>query len=247
MNDTRIDLSNLRSRLEGDSGYRFCLADCISEVREIGGLASSAHAFVGTGVQCLLVGLSDPAAALFEKAEKWLELAIATDERPQPYFPDGTEAMRLGDLALCRWLSRNRHDQTTLLEAATASESYLRTDKVIRDSVAVGLSLWVFVDAGLFEKVIAICSEAQINMPASTSRLRGEASMSLVLASSALQASDIALDLEASRRSFLKHNVTPWIRRGQTVRLGAWCKTLLWDRSAVSSPANTVRKILEYI
>jgi hypothetical protein len=63
---SRFNPAHERQILEGDCGYRFDLAADFNQARTVGGRGSSAHAFLGTAIRCLLNGLDEPALQLLK-------------------------------------------------------------------------------------------------------------------------------------------------------------------------------------
>jgi len=97
----RFDPLLFRSFLLGPSGYERQLKSDFRGAQSVGGLGHSAGAYVGSAVDCILVGFVEPAERLLRMALEWVDVAIASSERPERYFPDWTEADRFRTKALC--------------------------------------------------------------------------------------------------------------------------------------------------
>ncbi len=95
--------------LDPVGGYEWSLRSDFGKTKDAGGLGSTACSNSGMAVACLLVGFDLPAERLLKQAAEWVQIAIASDERPQRYSPGASEASRFQTLALCNWLL-DRHD-----------------------------------------------------------------------------------------------------------------------------------------
>jgi len=67
-----FDPAEERRQLDGDVGYRVVLDFDFEESRSVGGLASSASAYLIDAIYALLVGYDDPAQQLLKRAFDWV-------------------------------------------------------------------------------------------------------------------------------------------------------------------------------
>ena len=93
MSRSQVNPVAISEQLLGRTGYEWTLADPLCRRQVAGGLGGTANSNLGTAIQCLLVGFDEPAGRILQRALEWVEIAIASGERPQRYFPDGTEAL----------------------------------------------------------------------------------------------------------------------------------------------------------
>jgi len=63
----KFDPVALRARLLGDCGIEFHLGRKLEKSQAVGGLASSADAYIDEAIECLLVDFDDAAKQLLEK------------------------------------------------------------------------------------------------------------------------------------------------------------------------------------
>jgi len=221
--------------LTGDLGYEFDLSSSFEAAKSAGGLGSSARSFINSAIKCFLVGYDDPGRRLLEKAERWLEVAIESNEQPQRYFADGTEAIRFYDLALCRWLAHDAHDVDSLKRSIEHRERYF--DKATKiDRIEFVLVLPEYVDAGSFG---AASRRAH--------GLWGSGKIQLELAAA------IAISDEQSRNisglkqidTLLDTRMPEWLGRGQFDLAAKWLKVARWlpnkSRSAVNVVAEAAK------
>src|SRR5438105_4143343 len=131
---SRFDPAHERQILLGDCGYEFDLARDIEQSKAVGGRGSSADAFLGTAIRCLLCGLAEPASQLLKKAKQWVTAALAECEIPkrylqcirdEPYILDGETAHRYQTLALCNWLLYDRHDVESFRQFVEHEDCFL--------------------------------------------------------------------------------------------------------------------------
>lgn len=231
----QFDLRVLRQRLLGPTGYEFFLSDRVSEAREVGGLASSGHTFINQAIACVLVDLPDPARSLFAKGRDWINEAISSEERPDPYFPHGTEAIWYGDLALANWYLVRAEDKHLLDRCVDHQIEYLKTavgvDPVAVDLVAVDLLLALRCDE-LFSLTSSSLKSGSLG------RLRPESA-------TALKWCEVGRDQSIHLvRDLLKKSSRNWVARGHYQRPVKWLRLLARPHE---DPACTVKRVLDFI
>lgn len=225
-----FDPARAEAILLGDCGYRFCLEDRLEDSSAVGGLGSSADAYVNMAVQCFLVGLDGPALQLLEKAHQWLEIAIADNERPTRYAADGTEALRFCTLAMCNWLLRAAHDDGSLLRYVTHKDRFLANSAAGRDKIELSLSLPTYVDAGAFTRVLEIFAAVPaLSAPRSLQAIRSEAQMAYVLSRHHLGRDYEPDAVQAALGAFLTKNMDKWLADGHFLRAAEWLKIAYWN------------------
>jgi hypothetical protein len=157
---SRFDPKVRRERLQGTSSLpRLLLEQSLAETAELTALGSRSDAMLTSAIYCLLVGLDVPAQELLERTREWLDIAIATEEKPQDYFPHGTEASRYSDRALCHWLLTNEHDDETYRRLVEEQDADLGTGGG-SSRETIDLVLKEYVDAGAYERAVAADAQA---------------------------------------------------------------------------------------
>ncbi len=233
--NARFSREEAKASLTGDVGYEFDLSSPFEAARSVGGLASSARSFVNSAIKCFLVGYDDPGYQLLEKAEQWLEAAIESNEQPRRYFEYGTEAIRLYDLALCRWLAHNAHDIDSLTQSINFRERYF--DKATKsDRVEFVLVLPEYLDAGRFDEAMRRTQGLW-----KSGRLPPEVEAAAAIANG--QGEEIV-----GRKlidSLLGVRIPEWLARGHFDVAAKWLKVAHWlpskSRSAISIVSEATR------
>jgi hypothetical protein len=219
-----FDLDAQRRDLEGELGYRFDLAAEIDEARGVGGLASSAHAFLGSAVRSVLVDLREPAIELALKAKEWLEIAIEEKERPARYFRNGTESERHIDLAFCNWFLSGEDDVVNLESFVSYEDEYLADSPAGRDHVSVSLVLVSYLDARAYGRVIELVEATPgLSIPETVKSPTNEAAACYMIARAVLAEERPADDL---MEGFSRKHVPKWLGSGHYLRFARWMKVL---------------------
>jgi hypothetical protein len=200
--------------LEGSTGYAFCLRCSFEKSRAVGGLASSAGHDIVTAAYCFLVGLDAPGMELAKRAVDWLTYGISTNEKPQNgYFPDGTEAAYLYNLALAKWLL-GESDTASVAQSIERRERYY-LGKAGRDPVEVALTMVQYLDGGFTELI-----EAHIKRLWTNKRLPAE-----VAAAQALCEDRETCDgIHPVVAGLLRKKGNEWLARGHASSFAKWVK-----------------------
>jgi hypothetical protein len=210
---SKFDPSHQQKILDGDCGFRFYLGRDFEQSRAVGGLASSAHGYLGMAVQCFLVGYDKPAMQLLEKSLKWLQTAINEHEKPQRYAPDGTEASRYQSLAFCNWLSHGQHDAESLQRFVEYEDRFLVTSEVGRDKVSISLLLPTYVDAGAYKRTLELFASTRgLSAPESLGSIRNEAQMSYIICRHRLGQEYAEVEVTSAVDKFLNRSIDDWLR-----------------------------------
>lgn len=241
---SRFSVQEDRLMLEGDLGFRALLEDRFEEALAVGGLASSARAFLATAIRCVLAGLPAVAEQLARKAMMWSEEAISREERPARYFPDATEASRYRTLALARWLADGAHDRESLGLYADRQQRYLSESGGARDKASVRLSLPGFLDAERFETALRLISESRLVRP-TTKAAAEEAVLASALCRVGLGNVIEERELAETADECIRAHIHRWLAGGHAFRVGEWSKILYWR--AGQQPASALEKIRTYL
>jgi hypothetical protein len=244
----RFNPEKVREFLVGIYGYeRFRKRD-LADIQSRAALGAVADSSVTESIECLLVGFDEPARHLLEKALEWVQIAIAANERPQPYFPDGTEAFRFGTLTLCKWLLFNEHDTESYSRYAEFEDRYLSDRIVGRDKTEVSFVLSQYVDAGLFERALEIFQATPGLSPPTSLTIQGEARMSYVVSRYRLGLQYTAAEFESVATRFLSRNVDEWLGTGRSSRAARWMKVIHWNGADPPITAkNALLKCYDYL
>jgi hypothetical protein len=225
----RFNPAKVREFLVGIYGYeRFRKRD-LADTQSRAALGAVADSSVSESIECLLVGLDEPARYLLGKAFEWVQIAIAANERPQWYYPNGTEALRFSTLTLCDWLFSNQHHAEGYRRYAEFEDGCLADRSYARDRAEVSLVLPVYVDAGLFERVLEIFQATPGLSPPTSSAIQGEARMSYVVSRYRLGLQYTAAEFNAMTTKFLNRNVDAWLGEGHWSRAARWMKIIHWN------------------
>lgn len=213
--------------LQDVGGYEWALKDDRDEARSVGGLASTAHADLGTAIECILVGFDAPAIQLIEKSLSWLKEAIDRDEKPQRYAENGTEAQRFKDYALGRWLLDGTHDDESLQKFVQHEDRFLACSRLSRDKTEVSFILPDYVNARAYDRAIGIFSNTPgLSPPSSLRNLGSEARMSYVICQRRLERDYSDGEVADAARQFLTKNMDKWLGGGHAGRAAQWIKII---------------------
>ena len=242
-----FDIERERALLCGPIGFEHYIGWSFEEAVGNHALSRSGQMLVGLAVNCIAVGFDNEALGLLQKAKKWLEHAIATEEKPNHYFKYGTEASRHENLALCNWLLNNRHDQENLDAAVSFGALYNAENAPTKDSAAIELP--VYIDAGHFDD--ALTFSTRLWGAKKPSRLRGiksEAAACYVLAAARIHDEYSDEQVRAAIEGFLRHQVPDFLKRGAYPYLARWLKIAHWNDNEHRLKAyETVRRCYDYL
>jgi hypothetical protein len=253
-----FDPAHDRHILTGDCGYEFDLAADFEQAKAVGGRGSSADAFLGTAIRCILHGLAKPASQLLKKAEHWVSVANAEREIPsnylqyirdEPYIVDGGAAHRCKTLALCNWLLHDQHDAESFRQFVELEDRFLASSRAGRDKANVSLTLPTYVDAGAYQRALQLfVSTRGMSAPKSLGSIRNEGQMSYVLCRHRLHHEFAEDEVQAAVGWFLDKNVDGWLRNGHFVRAAEWMKIVYWQESkARISARDAVLRCYEHL
>jgi hypothetical protein len=219
--------------LEG--GVRFELAADFNEISLRESLTGYAMGFVETAIQCVLVGLAEPAIWILEKAAKWLPEAIAKEEDPYSAIHDdpqrsldGTRSLQYDSLAMSNFLLTGQHDIENLRHAVHFKNRYIAVGEWERDDPELILPL--YCDAGEFASAIAIfeqvCSGLEIG---DLTVIDDSGSMSYLYSCHRLGKRFSESDLNMARDGFLKRTVPELLGHGNYSGAARWMKLFFWN------------------
>jgi hypothetical protein len=251
----RFDPVREREILAGDCGYEFDLAADFDQAKAVGGRGSSADAFLGTAIRCLLHGLSEPASELLKKTKHWVTAALLECEIPKRYLhderysPDGEAALRYQTLALCNWLLHDKHDSESFGRFVGLEDRFLSSSRAGRDKVHVSLVLPTYLDAGAYQRVSDLFANTSgLSEPKSLRSVRNEGQVSYVICRHRLCQDYTQADVTATVDKFLDRSVAGWLSDGHFVRAAEWMKIVYWQggRSDLSAK-NALLKCYEHL
>jgi hypothetical protein len=243
-----FDPAEERRQLDGDVGYRVVLDFDFEESRNLGGLASSASAYLIDAIYALLVGYDDPAQQLLERAFDWVTIAIKEGERPRDYGPDGTEAQRYETLGMCAWLLHGAHDAESLNRFVEHEERFLVRECLGRDRANVSLTAINYVDAGAYGLALERLASARFSAPKSLNAIRSEGQMCYVICRHRLGLEYTEAEIASATERFLKRNMNTWLLDGVPDRAAQWMKVVHWREGAAGiSPKEAVMMCYKYL
>lgn len=222
--------------LLGDCGIAFDLGEDISLAKDVGGRGSSAHAFLGTAIRCMLNGLDEPAIQLLEKAQKWVSAALAENEVPkrflndERYSLDGDAAFRYQTLAMTNWLLNGQHDTENFRRFVESKDRFLMSSAAGKDKVNVSLALPTYVDAGAYQRALELFASAGLTAPNSRSSVKNEGQMAYLLCRHRLGENSTEAEVNSVTRKFLDVNVDAWLSNGHFIRTAEWMKIVYWQQ-----------------
>jgi hypothetical protein len=230
---TRYSLEQAKASLDSDVGYEFYLSRSFEKVRAVGGLASSAHSYICSAVKCFLVDYNEAGERLLQRAEEWLQVAIDENECPREYIPNGTEATRFYDLALCRWLAHKVHETDLLQSSIDFRERYFASAKV--DRVELTLVVSQYADA---DRLDLAWQHAKRLWKSENLPLEIRAAAAVAEGKSGEAIGD---DLER----LLKSRVPEWLSRGVYDLAASWLKLAYWLPNQSRSPIDVIAEALK--
>jgi|SRR5215471_1215792 len=243
-----FDPAEERRQLDGDVGYRVVLDFDFEESRSVGGLASSASAYLVDAIYALLVGYDDPGHQLLKRAFEWVTIAIKEGETPRDYGPDGTEALRYGTLAMCNWLLHGIHDADSLRRSVEHEERFLMRERLDQDRANVSLTALSYVDAGAYQVALERLAAARFSAPTFLNAIRGEAQMCCVICCHRLGLDYTEDEVSSATERFLKRNMNSWLLDGVPDRAAQWMKVVHWrEGKAGISPEEAVLMCYKYL
>ena len=236
---------SVRKELLNDAlGIRRSLRQDRQEAQSIHALQSHASFYLIDAIRCFLVGLFDDGRALATKARDWLELAIEQGEIPRHYFHGGTESRRHEELAQCNWLLESRKDRHNVLEAVRWRDVYLN-ERSDWDDTEIQLTLPLYLEAQAYERVIEIFEQKAIKPPKSLKHIRGEGTMSYVLARARQTHDHSAPELQDALDRFLRRQVRYWLGYGHYTNAARWMKIAFWQTG--TDAVSTLLRCYDYL
>jgi hypothetical protein len=230
-----------RDLLLGDCGYEWSLSKSYGYAWAKNALGAVANSNLSTAIECLLVGFDEPAERLLKRAAEWSQEAIVAHEKPDRYFPHGTEAANFYTLALSSWLLCNKHNSDAYRQFVEHENRYLLNSKAGKNRAEVSFNLPKYVDAAAFEPALEIFARTPRLRPPQSLVLRGEAAISYVLCryQPGLQYNREEVDRTTTR--FLRANVDTWLGDGGWTGTATWMKIFYWN---MTSPRPSARDAL---
>lgn len=252
---SRFDPAHERQILLGDCGCEFDLAADFEQAKTVGGRGSSANAFLGTAIRCLLQGLAEPALQLLKKGQHWVSAALAEREIPKQflhderYSVDGEAALRSQTLSLCNWLLHGQHDAESLKRFVEYEDRFLSNSKVGRDKVNVSFLLPGYVDAGAYQRALELFANTPgLSPPKSLGSIQNEGQMSYVICRHRLGQEYSEAEVASAVSKFLTRNMDGWLSNGHYVRAAEWMKVVYWQEGRAGlSPKDVLLKCYDHL
>jgi hypothetical protein len=237
-----FDPRQVRSTLVGDLGIEWQLGRSFEDSKSCGGLSSGAHADLGAAIECILVGLDEPATRLLEKARTWATEAVHSDAEVAGWLTFET-------LAMCEWLLANRHDSEMYRKLTAHMDRSLAVPSIAKDPLEVSLCLPGYLDANAYERVLDIFEKTpRLVEPDSLAKVRNEAQMCFIIAKHRLGLEYSEPEVTNSCSTFLRKRMDKWLRDGHSVRAAEWMKIVFWNPQQGSlSARDTVLRCYDYL
>ncbi len=198
-----------------------------------------------TAVECLLLGEFTIGQELMRKARIFFGAAIEHKEIPPRYARGGAEYLRLCDFALCNWLLQKQHDLKSLKDAIRWKEIWF-ADAGESWKTEVQLSLPNYLDAEEYDALFERFEAAKLKPPTKLSSIRGQGSMSYVLARHRLGLEYSDNEVEKALTTFFRRNVrSTWLDRGHYTTVALWMKIAYWKPD--DDPIATLLKCYEFM
>jgi hypothetical protein len=235
---TRIERSLREVMIE------FCREIDFPKTLEDHSLGGYGQEMLTTATECLLVGIYDVGRELLLKARTFLQAACERHEIPRVYGKGFTESERMSEFALCLWLMHGRHDEKSWNEAAEWRDVWFEEspNDGKRD---IQLALTEYLDAGQYERVVERFEWAEAKKPASLRHIRGEGSMSYVIARQRLGLEYTREEVDAATQTFLKRHIPQWLGSdGRVADSARWLKLALWKQG--DDPIATLLRAYDY-
>lgn len=250
-----FDQAEEKKALDGDVGYRWCLARSLEDVKARGGLVGNADSDISVAVACLLVGYDEPARQLLEKARQWLTVAIGGEKGGTDHDAGRWPAsMPYYDLAMCNWLLDGKQDRESFKLAVGVQEREYNTHRKWRVKSEVSLALAEYVDAGAYQIALdRFAATAGLTPPKSLSAIRGEAQMCYAICRQRLGQQYTEAEIMAAADKFLRRpglntGIATWLRNGLYTTAVRWMKIIHWREGVEGiSPKQVVLKCYDYL
>lgn len=242
MKRNAFDPTETRNILFSDVGYEWQLRQSFEDSRNCGGLSSSAHADLGTAIECILVGLGDAASQLLAKARIWATEAIDSEREPATWLTFQT-------LAMCDWLLEKTHNSDIYRQFNDLLYRSLEHPAIVSDAVNVSLMLPGLVDGRSYERVLQVFERTtKLVEPSSLDKLSNEAQLCFIIARHRLGPGYTKTEVDAACDKFMFKNMDKWLKNGHSVRAAEWMKIIWANRDdSTLTPSDIVLKCYDYL
>jgi hypothetical protein len=216
-----------------------------AEALELKALAGFGDSILSTGIECYLLGKFQVGNELVSKAEIFFRAAIEHKEIPRRYARGGAEANRLIGFAQCQWLLAKQPDLEILKQAVKWREIWFEE---IGDpgKLNVQLALPFYLEAEEYETLFHRFALGKLTPPKKLRNIKGEGTMSYVLARHRLGLEYSDDEVKAALDSFLKRNMrSEWLNRGLFTSVATWMKIAFWKPG--DDPIATLLKCYDYL
>lgn len=239
----KFDPAHERELLSGSTGHQFFLGFDFDETKRVGGLASSADAYLNMAVRCLLVSYDEPATQLLKRARDWLTVAINEHEQSKM-----SKALTHRDLSMCNWLLDGIHDIENLDRFVEHEDRFMAGSGRRPNKVDVSLTLVGYVDAGACRQALDWFAKARLSAPKSAGSARSEAQLCYVMCRYRLGEGYAEAEVQTAAQNVLKRSVNTWLLDGHFARAAEWMKVVHWQEGKSGlSPKEAVLKCYDYL
>ena len=113
------------------------------------------------------------------------------------------------------------------------------------DNTEIQFTLPLYLEAEAYQRVIEIFEQSAIKPPKSLKQIRGEGTMSYVMARSRLTGNPAPLEVQDALHIFFKRQVPYWLGHGQYSTAARWMKIAFWQPGR--EPIATVLRCYDYL
>jgi hypothetical protein len=110
----------------------------------------------------------------------------------------------------------------------------------------VSLALPTYLDAGVYDRILALTEQARITIPTTPARIQTEGAMCGYIARAHCGGEDDDPEVSAALYRFLGATVSRWLSEGHFNRAAQWMKITYWRRGeAELTPQEALLKCLD--
>jgi hypothetical protein len=218
-----------RRRLMKNGVIALYLAGVETKIARDRALASWGASSLRVATYSVIVGLDQAAIALLDQANRFIARAIEEDERPERYFPHGTEAERATDFALCCWLRNSLCHENTYAVFSSEMRLSLSTMGLLDKLDLEGIAAQV-VDAGEYAWMLELFAGTRgVRPPAKPGAVRTEAETAYVIAKHKLEQEYTRPEVDAALERLLGLKMDQWLSEGHVTTAARWLKIAYWN------------------
>ena len=188
-----------------------------------------------SAIECILVGLDQPAMWLLEKALKWLDAERNADA---PVFYN---------TAQCKWLLSGTHDEASLRQSTALHDMDRHIENWDADTVELALPYWL--ESGEFEKACEIFEETPgTKRPTNINEIAREGSMAYVVCLQRLGRQYTKDEVDIAIDCYFRRSVPDLLSRGHAQNVARWMKIIFWDGTGTREAAwKTILRAYDFL